>query len=190
MTDTGFSLEKLLFENGESDVRPKKSKIPSGSWSKGKLAAIEVSRPQSSLNLEEDIEVEEAERRESIDRFVDKFSEEVTKTTENVVLKSQNATDAFSSSTLRKLFTGAGTGHLFETVSIFINFVQNFGLSILINIPWPASLKGIFTWVEMFNLNISIFGGAGTTSASGCCKLTDPNALKNPNIYPSQPPQI
>ncbi|GMH98631.1 hypothetical protein TrVE_jg11953 [Triparma verrucosa] len=61
--------------------------------------------------------------------------------------------DAFT-----RLLSGGGAGGIFETVSIAISFLQNFSLTIKIDVSFPESLKALFAWLEIFSFDFDIFG--------------------------------
>ena len=75
------------------------------------------------------------------------------------------ATDAVNQDALGKSSTSfatvvSGAGGLLEMINIWIGFLQNFGIVVEIDIPWPESFKAMFTWLEVFSLDFSVFGRA------------------------------
>ena len=67
---------------------------------------------------------------------------------------------AKSSTSFATLMSGAGAGGLLEMVTIGIGFLQNLSIAMGIPIPWPESFELMFTWLEIFSLDFSMFGGA------------------------------
>ncbi|GMH86769.1 hypothetical protein TrST_g13165 [Triparma strigata] len=63
----------------------------------------------------------------------------------------------------------AGGGASLERLNIGINYLQNFGLVALIDVPWPDSFRGLFAFVRPFSFNLDLFGGYGNkvTIAAG-----------------------
>ena len=114
---------------------------------------------------------EKLERGESQEAFQDGVGADLEKNLEMVVEKGAGkgfaATDAVNQDALGKLnasfatlMSGAGAGGLLEMVTIGINFLQNFDIAMGIDISWPESFKAMFTWLEIFSLDFSVFGGA------------------------------
>ncbi|GMH90276.1 hypothetical protein TrVE_jg4789 [Triparma verrucosa] len=68
----------------------------------------------------------------------------------------------------------AGGGASLERLNIGINYLQNFGLVALIDVPWPDSFRGLFAFVRPFSFNLDLFGGYGNkvTIAAGLLRLT------------------
>ena len=67
---------------------------------------------------------------------------------------------AKSSTSFASLMSGAGAGGLLEMITIGIGFLQNLNITMGIDIPWPESFKAMLTWLEVFSLDFSVFGGA------------------------------
>ena len=79
---------------------------------------------------------------------------------EKMAGKGLGEVDAVNQGALTRLMSGAGAGGLLEMATIAINFFQNFGIVTEIPIPWPESFKLLFTWLEIFSMDFSVFGGA------------------------------
>ena len=92
-----------------------------------------------------------------------------------------DAREAMNTDALAKLMDGGGVP--LERLNIAINYLQNFGLVLVIDIPWPEvrrsccggkgvkdltlrlvsaqSFKKWWTWVEALGLDFNVFGGMG-----------------------------
>ncbi|GMH84797.1 hypothetical protein TrST_g231 [Triparma strigata] len=70
-----------------------------------------------------------------------------------------DAKEAVNTEALSKLMDGGGVP--LERLNIAINYLQNFGLVLVIDIPWPESFKKWWTWVEALGLDFNVFGGMG-----------------------------
>ena len=114
---------------------------------------------------------EKLERGESQKDFQGGLGADLEKNLDMVVEKGAGkgfaATDAVnqdalakSSTTFASLMSGAGAGGLFEMITIGIGFLQNLSIAMGIDISWPESFKALFTWLEIFSLDFSMFGGA------------------------------
>ncbi|GMH86286.1 hypothetical protein TrVE_jg9121 [Triparma verrucosa] len=71
-----------------------------------------------------------------------------------------SAADAFQISSTAPGGFLHGSGSLQETLTIAINFLQNFSLVTLLQVPWPPWFKFLFGWMEIFMLDFEFIGGA------------------------------
>ncbi|GMH95492.1 hypothetical protein TrVE_jg9157 [Triparma verrucosa] len=71
-----------------------------------------------------------------------------------------NAMEAVNTDALGKLMGGGGVQ--LERLNIAINWAQNLGLVMIIDIPWPESFTKWFRWIEMIGFDFDAFGGMGT----------------------------
>ena len=71
-----------------------------------------------------------------------------------------SAVDAFQTSTTATGSFLHSSGSLQETLTIAINFLQNFSLVTLLQVPWPPWFKRLFGWMEIFMLDFEFIGGA------------------------------
>ncbi|GMH98534.1 hypothetical protein TrST_g7045 [Triparma strigata] len=60
-----------------------------------------------------------------------------------------------------RVLSGGIAGLELERLSIAINYLQNFGLVLVIDIPWPEAFKKWWSWVETLGLDFNVFGGMG-----------------------------
>ena len=79
---------------------------------------------------------------------------------EEMAGKGLGEADAVNQGPLAKVLSGQGARGLLETISVSIGFLLNFGMVVEIDIPWPESFKAMPTWLEIFSLDFTIFGGA------------------------------
>ena len=63
---------------------------------------------------------------------------------EKMAGKGLGEVDAVDQDTLAKVMSGQGAEGLLETIDIGIGFLQNFGVNVKIDIPWPESFKAMF----------------------------------------------
>jgi len=91
------------------------------------------------------------DRGNTIESVASHLSMEAEKVAEKTVGRNIEATQGVNMEAL--------DGQLIDKISIAINFVQSFGLTILIDVEWPDSFKNLFSWIEVFSLDIGIFGG-------------------------------
>ena len=127
--------------------------------------------------VDEQATPEKLERGESQEAFQDGLGADVEKKLETVAEKAAAkaagkqgfaATDGVknqdvlgkSAFSFANIMSGAGAGGLFEMITIGIGFFQNFSIITGIDIPWPESFKLLFSWLELFSLDFSVFGGA------------------------------
>ncbi|GMH54097.1 hypothetical protein TrRE_jg11604, partial [Triparma retinervis] len=104
---------------------------------------------------------EEIERGDSMKGDFDQHLKDTAAAMAEKGLKAEgaDATDAVNTDALAKLMDGGGLP--LERLNIAINWAQNFGLVMLVDVAWPESFKEWFTWIEMLGLDFDVFGGMG-----------------------------
>ena len=73
----------------------------------------------------------------------------------------QQAQAGVNAEALGRVMSGGMGGMELERLNIAINWLQNVGLVMIIDVPWPESFKKWFRWVEMLGLDFDVFGGMG-----------------------------
>ena len=97
----------------------------------------EMMKDQSRVDLEKGESIKELDRRaqEEAERNAGRVQEKAAGK-DLAEVDAANNSGAFD-----KLASGKGVGQLFETISIALNFFQNFGLVGLLSVPWPESFR-------------------------------------------------
>ncbi|GMH99863.1 hypothetical protein TrVE_jg2133 [Triparma verrucosa] len=126
----------------------------------GEVGAGEGGRSTNPLHDKKDLEKETSET---------KFKQHAEEQAKEAAMKglgtgannNEQAQKGMNADAMGKVMSGGIGGMELERLNIAINWLQNLGLVLLIDIPWPEAFKNWWTWVETLGLDFDMFGGMG-----------------------------